>query len=74
MARANLNKSKKYRLLPPQNQSTYPRGICINFQAQIYLVKVQDLLDKNSFWKFYEVWSEREISIDTDSGPLGYVL
>ena len=34
-------------------------------------------LMKNSFWKFYEVRSEIEIeivSIDTDSGPLWYVL
>ena len=55
--------------------------ICINwnppFQAQIYLVKVplnvnivtQDLLHKNSFWKFYEVRFERGISNDADSGP-----
>ena len=34
---------------------------------QIYLIK-------NSFWKFYEVRSERGILIDADSGPLGYVL
>ena len=29
----------------------------------------EDLLNKTSFWKFYEVRSERKISIKTDSDP-----
>ena len=61
--------------------------ICINwnppFQTQIYLVKVplnvnivkQDLLYKKQFLKILLKWCLRGgISIDTDSGPLGYVL
>ena len=34
----------------------------------------QDLLQKKSFWKFYEVRSERGISNDADSGPPRYIL
>ena len=73
MARANLNKSV-WRVTNTTTVSKYiPRRtrISINlnppFQTQIYLVKVslnvnivkQDILQKNSFWKFYEVRSER---------------
>ena len=66
-------KVKKSWLLLPQHQSSYPRGpesasIEIPpFQTQICLLKEpinvnmvkQDLLHKNSFWKFYEVRSGR---------------
>ena len=73
MARANLNKNV-WQVTNTTTASKYiPKRtrIYINwnppFQTQIYLVKVplnvnivkQDLLHKNSFWKFYEVWSER---------------
>jgi hypothetical protein len=34
----------------------------------------QDLLIKKQFLKIYKVSSERGISIDADSGPLGYVF
>ena len=89
MARVNLNKSKKVLNSTTKASKYIPKRsrICINwnpsFQTQIYLAKVllnvnivkQGLLSKNSFWKIYEVRSlKRGISIDTDSGPLGYVL
>ena len=85
MARANLNKSV-WLVTNTTTASKYIPNrtrICIYwnplFQTQIYLVKVplnvnivkQDLLNKK---QFYEVRSERGISINTDSGPLGYVL
>ena len=72
MARANLNKSF-WLVTNTTTASKYiPKRtrICINwyptFQTQNYLAKVhlnvnivkQDLLHKNSFWKFYEVRSE----------------
>ena len=73
MAWANLNKSKKVLTSTTTASKYIPKRpkICINwnppFQTQIYLVKVplnvnivkQDLANKKTVWKFYEVRSER---------------
>ena len=88
MARANLKKVNTSQLLLPQHQSTYPRGpesasieippigpkiFFVNVALNVNIVK-QDLLNKKTV--FENLWSEvwTGISIDADSGPLGYVL
>ena len=68
----------------------YSNKVCISsasidippFQIEIYLVKVllnvnivkQDLLNKTVFENFMKWGLKGGISVDTDSGPLGYIL
>ena len=88
MARDNLKKSKYFSTSTTTASKYIPKRprICINwnppFQTQIYLVNVplnvnivkQDLHNKNLFLNFTNWGLKGGISIDTDSGPLGYVL
>ena len=80
MARANLKKVFTSQLLLPQHQGTYPRGpesasIEIpTFQTQIYFVNKIYYLINNKFEIFMKRGLKGGISIDADSGPLGYLL
>ena len=72
----NMNKSKKIIInttaLKAQ-RTIWTKSYLVKVPLNVNIVK-QDLLHKYISWKFYEVRSERGISIDADSGPPRYVL
>ena len=84
MARANQNKCEDLVTSTTTASNYIPKRTrtCINWNPPLSdpnllsksnIVK-QDLLHKYISWKFYEVRSERGISIDADSGPPRYVI